>query len=669
MTLGTRAAALEDPSTYPPEPRKLCDVVMKGGVTSGVVYPQAVCELAKTFRFKNIGGTSAGAIAAAATAAAELGRRRRAPGGGFAEIAKLPAWLGEDRHLYALFQPQAQTEPLFRILVALTDQRHGGKLAALREALRGFKRWALVGALPGAFALALAGIAVSRASAPASAFGWLVASALGAAGGLLLVAGGLVGLAVGAYRRTSGAIPKNYYGICTGFSHSTVGGVPALTVWLTTLLNRLAGLDERGRPLTFGDLWGLDPALRESDPERWAEERARRTEDASRRETNLEMMTTCLTEARPYKFPLRTRTFYFHPDEFRAFFPQAVVDWIVAHPRATGPRDERADALAGAAGCRPLPEPADLPVVVATRMSLSVPPLISAVPLYAVDFSLPEDRQRAERSWFTDGGATSNFPVHFFDAPLPRWPTFGINLRPLRPGAALKPDECANVHMARTNSDGILQSWVRFDSTVDGESDARPGTPPRPGSLGGFFMAIIHTMQNWTDNLQIVQPGYRDRVVHVGLAGQEGGMNLKMDTGIVRRIAERGRCAGEMLRRRFATPEGDDTQLSWDNHRWLRYRRTLASLEGFLRSFNRGYENPLLGDRSYQDLIVRDEHSLPNSYRWDNRVQQEFAAQTTTQLVDLVRDWDRPRERGARAPSLRQSAPQPENPLRLVPPQ
>ena len=25
---------------------------------------------------------------------------------------------------------------------------------------------------------------------------------------------------------------------------------------------------------------------------------------------------------------------------------------------------------------------------------------------------------------------TSNFPIHFFDAPLPRRPTFGINLVP-----------------------------------------------------------------------------------------------------------------------------------------------------------------------------------------------------------------------------------------------
>ena len=93
-------------ATENPLPTRLCDVVMKGGITSGVVYPLAVYELSKAFRFKNIGGTSAGAIAAAAAAAAELGRHRGA-GGGFERLAQLPQFLsarpaGESRtHLFA----------------------------------------------------------------------------------------------------------------------------------------------------------------------------------------------------------------------------------------------------------------------------------------------------------------------------------------------------------------------------------------------------------------------------------------------------------------------------------------------------------------------------------------------------------------------------------------
>ena len=58
--------------------RSSLDVTMKGGIASGVIYPLALCELARTFRLRNIGGASAGAIAAALAAAAELGRAKQA---------------------------------------------------------------------------------------------------------------------------------------------------------------------------------------------------------------------------------------------------------------------------------------------------------------------------------------------------------------------------------------------------------------------------------------------------------------------------------------------------------------------------------------------------------------------------------------------------------------
>jgi len=63
---------------------------MKGGITSGVVYPPAIFELAQHYRFKNIGGTSAGAIAAAATAAAEYRRRMQGTSDGFEALKALP---------------------------------------------------------------------------------------------------------------------------------------------------------------------------------------------------------------------------------------------------------------------------------------------------------------------------------------------------------------------------------------------------------------------------------------------------------------------------------------------------------------------------------------------------------------------------------------------------
>lgn len=59
-------AAPVSPPSKERRPKKACDIVMKGGITSGVVYPEAVGQLADTYEFRNIGGASAGAISCAA---------------------------------------------------------------------------------------------------------------------------------------------------------------------------------------------------------------------------------------------------------------------------------------------------------------------------------------------------------------------------------------------------------------------------------------------------------------------------------------------------------------------------------------------------------------------------------------------------------------------------
>ena len=106
--------------------RRTCDIVMKGGITSGVVYPRAISNLAKKFRFVNIGGTSAGAIAAAVTAAAEYRRQTAAtePDAGFDKIDGLGATLIEKvgakstMRLLSLFTPNKGMTKLFNVLLA-----------------------------------------------------------------------------------------------------------------------------------------------------------------------------------------------------------------------------------------------------------------------------------------------------------------------------------------------------------------------------------------------------------------------------------------------------------------------------------------------------------------------------------------------------------------------
>src|SRR4051812_50224180 len=85
------------------------DMVMKGGITSGVVYPLAVCELAKQYRFRNLGGSSAGGIAAGFASAAEDARDTR----GVQRLAPLPLTLRTK--LVAVFQPSPGTDPVLSL--------------------------------------------------------------------------------------------------------------------------------------------------------------------------------------------------------------------------------------------------------------------------------------------------------------------------------------------------------------------------------------------------------------------------------------------------------------------------------------------------------------------------------------------------------------------------
>ena len=115
------------PQTHPEKPAQSCDVVMKGVITSGVVYPLALVALSKKYRLSQNRGTSAGAIAAAAAAAAEYGRY--VPGGGFERLAKIPQEVGP--HLLSLFQPAPALKPLFNIFIATLQAKTSiGKFVA-----------------------------------------------------------------------------------------------------------------------------------------------------------------------------------------------------------------------------------------------------------------------------------------------------------------------------------------------------------------------------------------------------------------------------------------------------------------------------------------------------------------------------------------------------------
>ncbi|HXQ17634.1 MAG TPA: hypothetical protein VN814_23705, partial [Caulobacteraceae bacterium] len=96
-----------------------CDLILKGGLTSGVVYPYAILEIAKKYRLRSVGGTSVGAIAAGFAAAAEFARRSGCPQG-FIRLQErcdaLPA------RLSSLFQPDPALRVLYEAGFAMTKK-------------------------------------------------------------------------------------------------------------------------------------------------------------------------------------------------------------------------------------------------------------------------------------------------------------------------------------------------------------------------------------------------------------------------------------------------------------------------------------------------------------------------------------------------------------------
>ena len=339
----------------------------------------------------------------------------------------------------------------------------------------------------------------------------------------------VVGAAVRAVWDVLRHLPENRYGLCSGSSNGVPdkAGVLPLTDWLHQLFQQVAGKDSGDDPVTFGELWNNE---RDEKDERGIE---------------LVLMTTNITRGISQRLPFIEGSWgqlYFKKEDLDPLFPASVVNWM--WNRADGLENKNVQVPSG---YRPIPKPADLPILLGARMSLSFPFLLSAVPLYAGD---PINKSRdgkipLERCWFSDGGLTSNFPLHFFDAPLPSRPTFGINLVPATVSmeadedaqtvSSLKPDSAAtaanpwsHIYMPSKNASGI-GSAARFNKFA-GEK----------GNVAGFFGALFDTARNWGDTELMAMPGYRDRVVHVAL--EDGEPNGSRGTNI------RGREWGGSLR-------------------------------------------------------------------------------------------------------------------------
>jgi predicted acylesterase/phospholipase RssA len=523
-------------------PTDECDIVMKGGVTSGIVYPYAILELARRYRFRSVGGTSAGAIAASLGAAAEYARTVCGDPVGFVRLQRHCDELPE--RMADLLQP----EPRYRrVLTYLLSAQSGRSVFGLVADLP------LVAPLPATVGTVAGAIGM-----------WALRAGLA---GILLgaIVGLVIALAVHALRLVRTHLPQSDFGVCPGTDQSSGNG-PALTSWLHAAIQDIAfGEGWQGRPpLTFGHLLGT----------------------GSDGQIDLRVITTNLGMGRPHTLPTLGITAAYSDAEWRRLFPGDVCDWIAG--TVTEP--------AHMPGLLSFPSPNDLPVLVAARMSLAFPLLFAAVPVHVRDFANAE-LQRAtgaapaiqnRRILFADGGISSNFPIHLFDALLPNRPTFALSLDDLPHGSAMGDQR---VFIPATARQGF-------------------GLPARETrSLGGLFGSILKAAKDWQDQLLSTMPGQRERIAHVMLSADEGGLNLTMPPARARTLMHRGLEVG----RRFA-----DGALDFDEHRW---RRSLVAYDQLARmsdtvhqTWSSGFGSWLLRylahPKSYRRLTMTDRNTI-----------------------------------------------------------
>ena len=494
-----------------PGDARQCDMIMKGGITSGIVYSYAILELARRYRLRSIGGASAGAIAAAFAAAAEYARRN-GDAGGYVRLQQrsrqLPAIMPR------LFQPEPAHAPLWYLVIAAMSRNGGIMRRLLPQVLQVAGFAALAGVLIGV------GCYLAEQSGAVILLAGLLAALTALLGGLWIASGPV--------RRTLTSLRDTDFGLCSGMTQSGEDA-PGLTEWMHEALQYIAfGDTPNRRPLTFGDLDGVD-----GEP----------------LSIELRMVTTNLSMRRPVTLPFLPESAY-DPQEWASLFPQDVLTYLASNSRAQ-------ERWHPGSGLHLMPDAAQLPVIVAVRMSLSFPLLFRAVPLHQPDvgraligrfLQMPQvadepDGSRASlptvRMLYSDGGISSNFPVHFFDAPLPTRPTFAISL------AGLPAD---------------LDSGGNRVIVPTGSQDGRVAPASPIDSLAAFGWSIISSAKDWQDQLLSEIPGQRERIATVFLASNEGGLNLAMSSARSTKLMQFGQIAGERI----------GTVFSWDEHLWRR---------------------------------------------------------------------------------------------------
>jgi hypothetical protein len=321
------------------------------------------------------------------------------------------------------------------------------------------------------------------------------------------------------------------------------------------------------------------------------------------------MVTTNLSLRRPHELPFLNRNHFYDPEEFAQFMPAHVMKWMNQTCRKD-PHDKR---------FRYLPTKALMPVILSARMSLSFPILFCAMPIHQRVYR-DGGFQRHQKLWLSDGGLSSNLPVHMFDSWLPNRPTFGVSLDPVDP-------------------DGPTDRVYLPMSAQAGRNPAYNQIKTAPG----FLISILNAAKDWQDQLQMLSTGYKERIVHICLNDKEGGLNLDMDPKIIRRIGGYGAAAG----RRFTqslTPEERGRSVEtfdFEDHQWRRFLVLYERLEEDLETLKDQWKLQVVNGKTCREHL-RSIAEDPDSYADGPKQSRLDALARVDELTSLVETWNQP---------------------------
>ena len=594
---------------------KQCDLVMAGGITSGVVFPPAIARLAQDYRFRSIGGASAGAIAAAGAAAAEYGRQS-----GHKDSFNILAAAQGDlaKNLGSLFQPAPDVAPLMdfaRGMMKTVQGSAGGSWSARdlagivgRIVYHGARHFP---AFCGVSALAFLALSLPFYIASFSSF---VFSALGVVGTFLIAVAAALTLLLFILAAIVVAIlfyvkrlKAHDFGLCPGPKQAG-SAADGLMDWVAELIERSAGrvaTDAKPSPghapLTFGDLKarGCDVTLR--------------------------MTTSNLSLGLGYALPsLGEKAYFFKKSELAKTLPGWAAESVCASAQRALSASSRAPLSHEGEDLFVFPLGDEMPVIAAVRMSLCFPILFTAFPLYRQEFgrsgadgaAVREDPVR--RVLFSDGGITSNFPSRFFDRLVPSRPTFGISLENLQDGVATGPDS--------TPGDGRV--YLPFEARKGAQFEIS-----EIPSLARFLGAIVNTAREWQDRKQARLPGWRDRIARVYVAKDEGGLNLDMPAEMILKLGSYGARAGGLLCGAAATAAPMDvSNFAFPDHQWRRFLVAYGQSEALLNDLNQAWSQ---GVR--QEILATSAN--PGSFKNVSQSSRAKMIARMDALAQLGREW------------------------------